>query len=469
LISGTGIVNVSKSKQISARLHQLIPGGCHTYAKGDDQFPESAPGVIVRGQGCHVWDADDNEYLEYGMGLRSVGLGHAFPPVVAAAREALTLGTNFSRPSTFEAQCAEALLGSLVYGDMVKFAKDGSTVTTAAYKLSRALTGRPRIAICADHPFFAIHDWFIGTTDINAGTLREVAELTVKFRYNDPESLAHLFRTYPDQIACVMLEPVKYDEPEDNFLHKVRELAHANGALFILDEMITGFRWHNAGAQAVYEVEPDLACFGKAMANGFSVSALVGKRKYMEVGGLYHDRERVFLLSTTHGAETHALAAAMATIDFYRHEPVIETLASQGTKLADGIRRMIARHQLEPYVSLIGPPCNLVFTTKDATGQPSQEFRTLLLQELVARGILAPSLVISYSHGNDEINQTIRAFDGALAIYRDAIQYGLHGRLQGRPTQIVFRNYNAPPYQCAKQCSPDNDLPRDAINYARQH
>lgn len=462
-------MNSPKSKQISTQLHHLIPGGCHTYAKGDDQFPESAPGVIARGQGCHVWDADENEFIEYGMGLRSVSLGHAFPPIVSAVREALLAGTNFTRPSIFEAQCAETLLGSLVYGEMVKFAKDGSTVTTAAFKLSRALTGRSKIAICADHPFFAIHDWFIGTTEINGGTLREIADLTVKFRYNDPESLAHLFRTYPNQIACVMLEPAKNDEPEDNFLHKVRELAHANGALFVLDEMITGFRWHNAGAQALYGVEPDLACFGKAMANGFSVSALVGKREYMEVGGLYHDRERVFLLSTTHGAETHALAAAMATIDFYRHEPVIETLNAQGTKLANGIRRVIARHQLEPYVSVVGRPCNLVFTTKDPAGQLSQEFRTLLMQELVARGILAPSLVVSYSHGDEDLNQTIRAFDGALAVYRDAIQHGLSGRLRGRPTQVVYRKYNAPPYRSAKQRATDDGIAVDEPSFSQQN
>jgi glutamate-1-semialdehyde 2,1-aminomutase len=302
---------------------------------------------------------------------------------------------------------------------------------------------------------------------MNAGTLPSIRELTVTFRYNDPESLAALFRQYPDQIACVMLEPVKYNEPQDNFLHRVRELAHAHGALFILDEMITGFRWHTAGAQAEYGVEPDLCCFGKAMANGFAVSALVGKREYMEVAGLYHDRERVFLLSTTHGAETHALAAAMATIDFYRHEPVIETFREQGSKLANGIRRLIDRHQLQGYVDVIGRPCNLVFTTADHQGRPSQAFRTLLMQELIQRGVLAPSLVISYSHSDADLEQTIRAFDGALSVYRDAITHGLDRHLQGRATQVVYRKYNDTPYCAPPRMSLQVPTKFDASQNAR--
>ena len=436
-----------QSKTVSSKLHQLIPGGCHTYAKGDDQFPLLSPGAIVRGRGCHVWDVDGNEFIEYGMGLRSVTLGHAFPPVIQAAHEQLWSGANFSRPAVIELECAEELLGMLPFGEMVKFAKDGSTITTAAFKLARAITGREKIAICADHPFFAIHDWFIGTTEINAGIPPSVQERTVSFRYNDPDSLRKLFEQNPDQIAAVILEPAKYEDPEDHFLHRVKSLCQKFGALFILDEMITGFRFDNGGAQKLYDIEPDLSCFGKGMANGFALSALVGKRRLMEVGGLYHDRERVFLLSTTHGAETHAMAAAMATMRFYQNEPVIKTLHTQGEKLCDGVRQTIAKNNVQDYVTITGKPCNLVFGTKDPDGQPSQHYRALLMQELIARGVLGPSLVISFSHSDDDIAKTINAFDEALAIYRAAIDNGLDGRLVGRPTQMVYRKHNAKPYQ----------------------
>ncbi len=435
------------STKLSARLHQLIPGGCHTYAKGDDQFPEIGPNVLSHGRGCHVWDVDGNEFIEYGMGLRAVTLGHVFPPVVDAVREALEWGTNFTRPARIELECAEELLGMLRFGDMVKFAKDGSTVTTGAVKLARACTGRDKVAYCADHPFFAIHDWFIGTTPINAGVPESERQHAVAFRYNDPDSLRHLFERYPHQIACVILEPAKYEHPKDQFLHRVKELCEEYGAVFILDEMITGFRMHQAGAQALYDVEPDLSCFGKGLANGFSLSALVGKRKLMEVGGLYHDRQRVFLLSTTHGAETHSLAAGIATMKFYQQNPVIETLHQQGEKLARGIQERIEHHELTSYVNVVGLPCNLVFGTKNPLRQPCQSYRTLLLQELIARGVIAPSLVVSYSHSDEDIQRTVDAFDGALAVYRDAILHGLDSRLFSRPSQVIYRNYNDEPYR----------------------
>ena len=437
----------AKSRRLQKRAHHAIPGGCHTYAKGDDQFPLVAPGVISHGKGAHVWDVDGNRFIEYGIGCRAVTLGHAFEPIVDAVRNELTKGVNFSRPAEIEINCAEMLLSMIDSAEMCKFAKDGSDVTSAAIKLSRAATRRPMIAICQDHPFFSIDDWFIGTTKINAGIPSEIQRLTVGFRYNDPDSLKDLFNKYPDQIACVILEPAKYTEPEDGFLHKVRELCDEYGALLIFDEMITGFRWDNGGAQKVYEVKPDISTFGKALANGFSVSALLGKRKYLELGGLYHDRERVFLLSTTHGAETHGLAAAMATMEFYQNNPVIETLATRGKWLKDGIDRVIRDLKLEPYVSVIGRPCNLVFGTKDQDGKPSQPFRTLLMQELIKRGILGTSLVVCYSHTHDDIVHTVQAFEKSLRVYRKALNQGVENFLFGRPTDVVYRRFNGANYR----------------------
>jgi glutamate-1-semialdehyde 2,1-aminomutase len=444
-------VDFSKSKALQTRAHQILPGGCHTYAKGDDQFPTLAPGFIERGEGCHVWDVDGNQYIEYGMGCRAVSLGHAFPPIVAAAAAEMTRGVNFTRPARIELECAEELLGMISGGEMCKFAKDGSTVTTAAVKLARAATGRDRVALCSDHPFFAIHDWFIGTTAIDQGIPPAVKELSLTFRYNDPESLEQLFRRYPQQIACVILEPAKYSDPEDHFLHRVQELCEQYGALFVLDEMITGFRWSNGGAQHTYGIVPDMSTFGKALANGFSLSALVGKRRWLEPCGLYHDRSRVFALSTTHGAETHALAAGIATMRFYQQNPVIEVLDRQGTRLASGLHRVIAEEQLQGAVAVIGKPCNLVFATRDAEGNPSQGFRSLLMQELIRRGVLGPSLVISYSHSDADVDQTVEAFRGALQIYREALTEGYERFLVGPPTQRVYQDRNQPPFRSPRE------------------
>jgi glutamate-1-semialdehyde 2,1-aminomutase len=436
-----------KTNSLSRRAHELIPGGCHTYAKGDDQYPVLAPGFIDRGLGCHVWDLDGNEYIEYGMGLRAVTLGHCFPAVLDAVRHELDRGTNFNRPNPIEIECAEELLGMIEGAEMVKFCKDGSDATTAAMRLSRGYTGRDMVAFCGDHPFFATNDWFIGGTAMPGGIPESTRKLSTTFRYNNIESVRKMFADNPGRIAAVILEPAKYDDPKDNFLHEVQRLCRENGTVFVLDEMITGFRWHNGGAQKHYGIIPDLCTFGKALANGFSVSALMGKRDLMELGGLYHDRERVFLLSTTHGAEMPALAAAIATMRVYQNEPVIEHLWRQGENLRKGAEQVIARHGLQNQISIIGKPCCMVFGTKDPDGKPSQEFRTLFLQETIKRGILMTTLIMSYSHSDEDIQKTVDAIDGALGVYKKAMNDGVEKYLVGRPSQNPMAPYHTEPYK----------------------
>jgi glutamate-1-semialdehyde 2,1-aminomutase len=429
-------------RTLQEKAHALIPGGSHTYAKGDDQYPTVAPPFIARGSGCHVWDPDGNEFIEYGMGLRAVALGHAFPRVIEAAQRAMAQGANFVRPSPLEVACAEAFLGCVPTQDMVKFAKNGSDVTTAAVKLARAHTGRDLVAICGDHPFFSTDDWFIGTTPMNAGIPAAIRDLTVKFRYNDAASLERLFEERSGQVACVVLEAETAVAPKPGFLAEVRRLCDAHGALLVLDEMITGFRWDIGGAQRVHGIVPDLSTFGKAVANGFALGALAGRREIMERGGIRHFHERVFLLSTTHGAETHALAAGMATMQIYHEEPVIETLHRQGERLRDGVNQAIRRHGVEGFVEVLGRACNLVYATRGPDRQPSQPFRTLFLQELIRRGVLAPSFVISYSHSNEDVDRTVEAVDGALEIYARALADGVDHFLVGRPVKPVFRTHN---------------------------
>lgn len=424
------------------RAHRLIPGGAHTYAKGDDQFPANAPPFITRGKGAIVWDNDGRSYIEYGMGLRSVTLGHAYDRVVDAAKRTLDGGVNFPRPHLLEVELAEALVEMIPCAEMVKFTKDGSTATSAAVRLARAVTGRNRVAFCEDHPFFSYDDWFIGTTDMDAGIPDSITSLSHGFSYGNADSLARLFAEYPGEIACVIMEAAKYEEPPIGFLQDVQRLCRKNGALFILDEMITGFRWHNQGAAWLYGIDPDLATFGKGMANGFSVSALVGKREYMERGGLNHPQERVFILSTTHGAETHGLAATLETIRVYQEEDVVSHLHRIGERLATGSNALAEELGVSEYWNVIGRPCNLVFQTKDAAGKPSQYFRALFMQELIRNGIIAPSFVVSYSHTEDLIDQTLDAVRKSLAVYVQALERGTtDGFLDGHPTKPVFRRF----------------------------
>ncbi|HZV60771.1 MAG TPA: glutamate-1-semialdehyde 2,1-aminomutase, partial [Candidatus Eremiobacteraceae bacterium] len=431
-----------QSTHLREKSHAAIPGGAHTYSKGDDQFPEQAPGFILRGKGCHVWDVDGNEFIEYGMGLRSVTLGHAYESVVEAAHQQMLLGCNFTRPAKIELDYAEDLLTVLSNADMVKFAKNGSDVTTAAVKLARAYTGRDLVALCEDHPFFSVDDWFIGHTQLNAGIPQAIRDLTISFRFNDLDSVKSLFERHKNQIACIILEPATAEEPKHDFLVRLKELCDAEGSLLILDEMITGFRWHLKGAQAVYGVVPHLATFGKAMSNGFALAALAGRRDIMELGGLRHPRERVFLLSTTHGAETHALAAAWETLNVYRRCNVIEHLYQQGERLRARIAQVISRHRVGEHFAVLGRACNLIYATKDAAGQRSQPFRTLFLQEMIRGGVIAPSFVVSFSHSEEDIDRTVDACDKALGVYAKALQDGVEKYLVGRPVRPVDRKFN---------------------------
>lgn len=438
-------MDFARSHELQERAHRLIPGGAHTYAKGDDQYPREAPGFFVRGEGCRSWDPDGNCFVEYGMGLRSVTLGHGYPPVVRAAQAALADGTNFIRPHVLEADAAERLLGFLGRDDgehMVKFAKNGSDVTTAAVRLARAATGRDLVALCSDHPFFSTDDWFITTTAMSAGIPRAVAELTVGFHYNDLASLEACFDAHPDQIAAVVMEGESSTPPQPGFLEGVARICRERGAVFVLDEMITGFRLHQRGAQGLHGIDPDLATYGKALGNGMAVSALVGRRELMELGGLHTERERVFLLSTTFGGETHALAAAMAVMDAYESEPVIEHMWRYGERLADAVRTAVADAGLDGLVGVEGRPCNLLFFTKDPDGNRSQPYRTLFIQELVARGVIGPSFVDSYAHDDAALDQTVDAVRGALGVYRRAVDAGTtDGLLVGPPSKVVFRRY----------------------------
>lgn len=435
-------MDFSKSRALQPTAHRLIPGGAHTYAKGDDQYPEQAPGFIVRGKGCHAWDLDGNEFIEYGMGLRAVTLGHAYEPVVEAAYKQMQQGTNFTRPAKIEIDLAEAMLDVIHGADMVKFSKNGSDATTAAIKLARAYTGRDLVAVCGDQPFFSTDDWFIGTTEMNTGIPKAITDMTLKFRYNDLESLRNLLEQNSKKIACVMLEPETGTVPAPDYLKQAKALCEAHGVVFILDETITGFRWHLNGAQKFYDVVPHMSIFGKAMGNGFAIAALVGKREIMELGGLEHKKERVFLLSTTHGAETHSLAAALETIRIYRERNVVDFLWKQGERLRSQVNQSIAEHHLQGFFEVAGRPCNLIFATYDQDKKRSQIFRTLFMQELIRRRVIGPSFVVSFSHSDEDIDSTAQVVHKALGIYRKAIDEGAEKYLEGRPVKPVFRKYN---------------------------
>lgn len=422
--------------------HDLIPGGAHTYSKGDDQFPANAPSFLERGEGAYVWDDTGRRFLDWTMGLRTMSLGYGNRRVIDAAVEQIEKGSNFGRPSRIESEAAQDLIDLIPSAEMVKFAKNGSTVTSAAIKLARAFTGRSKVALCRDHPFFSYDDWFIGTTPADGGIPETERHLSLVFHYNDFASLERLFAENPGEIACVIMEAATSEEPRDGFLTRVQALCRAEGAVFIIDEMITGFRWHLNGAQSLYGIEPDLSTFGKGIANGFSVSALVGRKEIMELGGIHHDKKRVFLISTTHGAENHGLAALRATLAVYREEDVIGHLWAIGGKLMEGLNAAAAELGIDRYFRAYGFPCGPYFDCRDHDDKPSTALRTLFLQEMIACGVIINYLAPSYSHGDAEVALTLEAARKSLAVYARALDEGHEKLLRGPAVKPVFRPYN---------------------------
>lgn len=427
----------------SERLNKVIPGGAHTYSRGDDQFPANAPQILTRGKGAYTWDDKGNKFLDYGMALRAVTLGYSNDEVNRAAIEQIELGNNLTRASLIELEAAEALVNLIPCADMVKFAKNGSSVTSAAVKLARAHTGRNVIARCLQQPFFSYDDWFIADTVIKRGIPSDISETTVNFNFNDAVSLENLFAKYPDQIAAVILEPAATEEPKDNFLQKVKALCEKNGTVFILDEMISGFRWHLQGAHTYYNVQPDLVTFGKAMANGFSVAALAGKKEIMNLGGIKElGQERVFLMSSTHGAEMSSLGAFVTSLKIYQRDGVISHLWNYGSKLKSGMNSIANEFGIKDCIGFEGVDCSPGYFTKDKNGQVSLELRTLFSQEMIKSNVLIPWVALSTAHTDTELNLTLEAAKKAMKVYSMALEDGASKYLVGSAIKPVFRKLN---------------------------
>lgn len=428
----------------SSRAQRVIPGGAHTYSRGDDVLPSNAPAAFQRGKGTHVWDLDGRMFIDWGMGINSVLIGHAEDVIDDAAIAAIRDGQAFTRPGPLEVEAAESLLTFFPGMEMVKFSKNGSDPNSAAIRLARAITGRDIVAIDGSAPFLSIHDWFIGTTVMGAGVPEAIRRLSVSFTFGDLESVEHVFATHPGQVAAVILEVCRERNPKPGFLEGVRAICDREGALLIFDEVVTGFRYHLNGAQALYGVTPDLMSVGKGMANGYALAALLGRRIYMERGGLSHTHRRVFLLSTTNGPERASLAAGLAAQQFYRDHDVIGQLAATGRALREGLTTVAGTLGIGSHLQFTGDfDSRPVLVCRAPDGQPSFEYRTLFLQELLRQGIFMPWVCPAFRHSPEDISRTVDAFSSAGKVYARALNAGsVDGLLDGRPVKTVFREFN---------------------------
>ncbi len=435
-------MKMTQNEIYGKKAHDLIPAGAHTYSRTDEVFPGNAPRVFDHTKGVYAWDVDGNQYLDYAMACRSVTVGYGFERISQAAIKQIINGNTASKASKVEVDAAQTLVDLVPWVDMVKFAKNGSTVTSAATKLARAYTGRKYIVRCREHSFFSYDDWFIGDTVMNAGIPDEISNLTLQFSYNNIESVRSVFDRYKNEIACLIMEPVDDQEPEGTFLQDVGKLCKEYGVVYILDEMITGFRWDLQGACKYYGVEPDLVTYGKGMANGFSVAALGGKREIMELGGLIPEKERVFLISTTHGAEMSGLGAFIETVNVYKELNVTDHIWNMGRKLCAGLKDVAKEYGVEEHFILSGAECSPAMVICGKDNKPSFEYRTVFCQEMLKQGILMPYIAIAYEHNDDEIDRTIEASRRAMKTLSDSLNGDVYSFIDGNIIKPVFRKYN---------------------------
>lgn len=413
------------------KAEKLIPLGSQTFSKSRVQFPAGrSPMFLTRGDRGRVWDVDGNEYVDLICGLLPVVLGYQDPDVNRAVIDQLSMGISFSLATELEIEVAERLVDMIPCAEMVRFGKNGSDVTSGAVRLARAVTGRDRIAAGGYHGW---HDWYIGATTRNRGVPDTVGRLTHRFPFGDISGLDSLFRRHPGEFAAVIMEPAGSTQPPDGYLEEVLELAHKHGALLILDEIITGFRFALGGAQELFGVVPDLACFGKSMGNGMPISALVGKAEYMrEIEDLF--------FSFTFGGETLSLAASKAVIDKMRREPVIRKLWSTGSRISSVAEAALYRWGLGEWMELTGLPPWRVWKFKPHPSADEHEIKTFFMMGMMKRGVLINAgHNVCYAHDDEDENLIMSAYEAVMADLARSLSRGsLREELKGPAVCPVF-------------------------------
>jgi glutamate-1-semialdehyde aminotransferase len=422
--------SVTESERLWERAQGVIPGGTQTLSKAPSQFVDGvSPKFLERGKGCYVWDVDGNEYIDYPMALGPITLGYDYPAVTEAVIAQIRRGTTFTLMHPLEVELAELLVELIPCAERVRFAKNGADATGGAVRAARAITGREHVIASGYHGY---HDWYIASTERAAGVPAANRELVHTVPFNDLRALEQALSER--EIAAVVME-VPAQEPGEGYLQAAIDLSHRHGALFVLDEIVTGFRYALGGAQELYGVTPDLACFGKGMANGYPLAAVVGRGQPMRAF------EEIFF-SMTYSGETVSLAAAVATLGVLRAEPVLEWIWARGAQLRAGIERLAA--DVSFGVELVGNPPRSALNFGDAGGEASTALRGLFLQECHKRGVLfGVPMFPTYSHTEQDIDRTLEVVEAAFERMEQAHNAGeVEAHLEGRAPGVVFRSHD---------------------------
>jgi glutamate-1-semialdehyde aminotransferase/spore coat polysaccharide biosynthesis protein SpsF (cytidylyltransferase family) len=399
-----------------ARVKEIIPLAAQTFSKSYLQYPQPSPLFLSHGQGGEVFDIDGNAYIDLVSALLPNVLGYRDPDVDQAIRRQLCSGISFSLATSLEEEVASELIRLIPCAEAVRFGKTGTDATTAAIRLARAFTGRDRVLICGGY-----HGWADWSVERNLGVPEDIRRLTKRIQFGAIDGLNL------SNYAAVIVEPESHPE----YLKHLRDWCDRHGTVLIFDEVITGFRFDLGGAQKLFGVTPDLATFGKAMANGMPLSAIVGRKDIMK---RFEPPDNVFYSGTFFG-ETLSLSAGLATIRKLEREEIIPQLWRTGTHLSLGANALIEKHGLKGLIRLSGKPSFVrVFFHND-------KIAALFRKEMVASGtLITASHNICAAHGPSEIKRILKSYDHALGVVSEAVLHDdIDERLAGASVAPMVR------------------------------
>lgn len=415
---------MGKGQNLYAKARTLIPGGTQLLSKRPEMFlPEQWPAYYSKVKGVEVWDLDGNKYLDAthcGVGAPVLGFGD--PDVDDAVIAAIRNGSMGTLNCPEEVELAELLLELHPWADMVRYARTGGEIMAIAVRIARASTNREKIAFCGYHGW---HDWYLAANLAEESTLdghllpglepagvpRGLTGTMVPFNYNDINEFRSVVAEHGSDLAAIVIEPARSTGPAEGFLEEIRSEASRIGAVLIFDEITSGWRMNTGGIHRTFEVDPDMASFAKAIANGYPMAAVIGKRSVMEAA-------QTSFISSTIWTEKIGPVAALATINKHRNKNVPEHLIKTGMAVQSGWKNAAARQGLKLKVSGIPPLSHFELDYTDQSNLP-----TLFTQEMLSRGFLASTLFYAnYCHQPEHIDAYLNALEEVFGILAQAIQ-----------------------------------------------
>ena len=426
-------MNTSKGIRLWNRAKKIIPGGTQLLSKRSEMFlPDQWPSYYKKAKGIEIWDLDGKKYIDMSiMGIGSCILGYGDQDVNKAVKAVIDAGSMGSLNSPEEVELAELLIKLHPWADMARFARTGGEAMAIAVRLGRAYSKKDKVAFCGYHGW---SDWYLAANIADkknldghliaglkpAGVPRGLKDTSFPFHYNRIEELEAIVARH--DIGAIIVEPIRHQEPEKNFLGRIRSIADSINAVMIFDEVSVGWRLAKGGAHLLYKVYPDIAVFSKAISNGYPMAAIIGKKEVMQTA------QETFI-SSTYWTERIGPAAALATIKKLINKKVPAHLEHIGNLIGEGWKELAQKHSIK--ITVIGPPCLITFSFDYPN---AQELKTLFTQEMLTRGYLASQTVyVSYSHKPKDVKNYVKRVDEVFAILAKAIKEGTVGKLLKGP------------------------------------